>query len=134
MTGRPRVRPITGEQLKDLLIDYAHALGLHVAHFRPMKDHTGRWRTPVGADGKGWPDLVIVGPGGQLFVETKGQQETRTAEQRAWGDWLLASGARYHVWRPSDWDSGAIEAMLRSLRRQPAKQNLPRSAEVDHPT
>ncbi len=118
MTGRPRARAITGEQLKDRCIDRAHLLGFYVAHFRPMQDRYGRWRTPVGADGKGFPDLVIVGPGGQLYRETKGEREPSTPEQRVWAARLLAShGADYAVWRPSDWDSGLIEAQLQSLRR-----------------
>ena len=117
MTGRPRVRAITGGHLQTRVIDYAHHCGLYVAHFRPMKDARGRWRTAVAADGAGYPDLTIVGPGGVLYREMKGATERSLPEQLVWADRLLAAGADFAVWRPRDWDSGAIQAQLQMLRR-----------------
>lgn len=51
----------------------------------------------------GFPDLVIVGPGGLLFAELKTQRGRVSKEQQAWLSALLDVGVRAYVWRPSDW-------------------------------
>ena len=105
------------DALQTRVIDLCRILGLHTAHFRPGLTQTGRWRTAVGGDGKGWPDLTIVGPGGVLFRELKSDRGSRTVEQRKWAEWLTEAGADVAVWKPRDWDSGRIETELRALRR-----------------
>ena len=54
--------------LQDNVIELAHVLNYVVAHFRPARTAHG-WVTPVSADGKGFPDLVLVGRGRVVFVE-----------------------------------------------------------------
>lgn len=113
MVTDPRVRLITEAQLQEAVIDAAHVLGLYVAHFRPAKTAHG-WRTPVAADGKGWPDLVIVGTG-VLYRELKRESERQSKFQRVWEERLVAAGADFDVWRPSHWLSGRIESELREI-------------------
>jgi hypothetical protein len=53
------------------VIDLPHLLGWRAAHFRPARTATG-WRTPVAADGAGFPDLVPAKSGlPVIFAETK---------------------------------------------------------------
>jgi hypothetical protein len=71
------------------VIDLAQLLGWRVAHFRAAQTDRG-WRTPVQADGAGYPDLVLVRGSELLFVELKAQRGRLSGEQRAWLDALRA--------------------------------------------
>jgi hypothetical protein len=104
-----------GEQdLQGAVIDLCRLLHLRVAHFRPAR--TGRgWRTPVQADGAGFPDLVIVGPGGVAFRELKSDRGRLSADQKLWRDALYDAGADHWVWRPTDWTNGLVNEELRML-------------------
>jgi len=57
---------------------------------------TGSWS-------KGWPDLVIVGPGGVLWREVKTARDRLSAQQWDWSRRLLLSGQDWAVWRPADY-------------------------------
>lgn len=114
-------RPAPAMSEGDLLtavLDLCGLLGLRVAHFRPARTEHG-WRTAVQGDGKGFPDLVITGPGGVLYVELKSATGRMSAEQQAWMDALTAAGQPVAVWRPADLGSGRIESELRTLRARP---------------
>lgn len=95
----------------------AKLCGWRVAHFRPAMTQSGRWVTPVQADGKGFPDLVLVRGGVLLVVELKAERGRLSDEQAAW---LTAfrgvPGVRVEVWRPADWD--AVVAALGGGRVQ----------------
>lgn len=93
------------------VIALARMTGWKVAAFRPAQNARGEWRTPVQGDGKGWPDLVLVGRGRVLYRELKLDKRYPGPEQREWGEALLAAGADYAVWRPKDWP--IIEATLK---------------------
>ena len=67
---------------------------------------------------RGFPDVVAAGPGGVLFSELKSQYGDMSPDQTAWKYMLLAAGATWHLWRPSDWTSGRITTALRSLTRK----------------
>ena len=95
------------------VIDAAHLHGWRVAHFRPAKtqrkDGSVFHQTPVGADGKGWPDLVLVHPNrGVVFAELKAEREGLKPEQVVWRDRLLEAGADWFMWKPSDWPAVQI--------------------------
>jgi hypothetical protein len=62
---------------------------------------------------KGFPDLVIVGTNGVIFVELKSQRGRIKAEQQEWVDDINTAGGEAHIWRPLDWP--IAEARLRQL-------------------
>jgi hypothetical protein len=93
----------------DQVIKLAQLCGWLVAHFRPAKTNKG-WRTPVSADGAGFPDLVLVhaGHGLIIFAELKSMTGEVSDEQLAW---LIdldrishgSSNLGVYVWTPADW-------------------------------
>lgn len=100
---------MNGGQLQSKIISTGHVFGWKFAHFRSVRTSRGGktlWETPVGADGKGWPDLVIVHPerGEIYYREIKSRYEKVRPEQQQWGDWLLAAGCDWAIWRPTQWD------------------------------
>lgn len=106
---------MTEQQLLDCVVDLAHACNWRAAHFRPARTERG-WRTPVAADGAGWPDLVLIrgtkgdGVRWMYFVELKSDRGHVSSEQQAWLDALYPYSC---VWRPVDWHSGKIAEALR---------------------
>ena len=90
------------------VIELAHLLGYMVAHFRHgriTRDGQEIYVVPVGADGKGFPDLVLVGRGRVIFAELKSKKGRLSPEQKIWIETLEANGAEVHVWRPADFET-----------------------------
>jgi len=110
---------VSEEQLQKAVIDCARLLGWRVAHFRPARVMRGgreTWETPVAADGKGFPDLVLVSRRQRrlMFVELKADKGVVSHDQAAWlADLIRCDGVDAHVWRPQDWIEGEIERVLR---------------------
>lgn len=104
--------PMSEKELQEAVLDLAALLKWRVAHFRPGLTQSGNWRTPVAADGKGFPDLVLVRDR-VLFVELKSARGTLTREQMDWGTALAQAEADFVTWRPKDWTDGTIERTLR---------------------
>lgn len=111
------------EDFKRRVIETAQTYGWLVAHFRPARTKTG-WRTPVEADGAGFPDLVLARDGVVLLAELKSETGRVDVEQQRWID---ALGLYARVWRPRDWD-----AVLRELSR-PRPSRLHRRARTKAP-
>lgn len=107
---RPRVPEA---DLQSAVIDLARFHGCIVAHFRAARTAKG-WATPVAADGKGFPDLVIVGTG-VLYRELKSDRGYLSREQQAWLCALTAAGQDADVWRPADLHNGRIPTELARL-------------------
>jgi hypothetical protein len=106
---------VTERQLQDAVIECARTLGWRVAHFRPAMTAKG-WRTPVEADGAGFPDLFMVhwkNGMAPYAIELKSERGKVRPEQQDWLDALFRVGCYTAVWRPSDWLSGRIERELR---------------------
>lgn len=84
------------------VIQLAHLRGWIAAHFRGVFDaNAKRWMTPVGADGKGFPDLVLVRER-VIFAELKAKTGRLRPDQVVWLDKLRETGAEVYVWRPKD--------------------------------
>jgi len=113
---------VTENDLLKTVIDMARLFGLTVAHFRAAQAKSGNWVTPVQGDGKGYPDLTIVGPGGVLWRELKSARGALSPEQVVWLKTLnrAAGEGSAAVWKPEDLHSGRIEAELRALRTRVA--------------
>jgi VRR-NUC domain len=103
---------MTEQELLDNVLEMARLFGWRVAHFRPAMTKHG-WRTPVSADGKGFPDLVLVRDR-VIFVELKAAKGHMSPEQLDWMAAFSNANAECHVWRPIDWLDGTIETALRS--------------------
>ncbi len=65
----------------------------------------------------GFPDLVIVGPGGVLYRELKSATGRITQDQKIWLAALHVNGMNVGIWRPADMASGRINRELHSIRR-----------------
>jgi hypothetical protein len=75
------------------------------AHFRPLMDGRGRWRTPVQGDGKGFPDVILIRGQTMYVKELKTDDESPKPEQVGWLDAFAGVGRiESGVWRPRDWD------------------------------
>ncbi len=105
---------MTGTDLQQTLIDLGHKLGYIIAHFRPAMKADGTWRTPVAADGKGFPDLFLVHPVRQrvIWIECKSEREKVSPEQEAWHDVLARADQEIYVVRPKHYDEIAMILML----------------------
>lgn len=95
------------------VIDTARMFGWRVGHFRPALTRHG-WRTPVSADGKGFPDLILLRDA-CIAVELKTDDPASdlTTDQRLWLAAFETAGIENHVWRPRD-----AEAVMRRLARR----------------
>jgi len=101
---------VTGAEIQSGVVDLARLQGWRVAHFRPARTSKG-WRTPVAADGKGWPDLVLVRER-VVYAEIKGDGDRLREEQAAWLQALAQAGAEVHLWRAEEWMDGTVDAVL----------------------
>jgi hypothetical protein len=99
-------------ELQDNVIKTAHLFGWRVAHFRPALTAKG-WRTPVSADGKGFPDLVCLRREQCLVVELKGDHGRLAPEQDDWLRAFIEARINAAIWTPKEWNSGMIERILR---------------------
>jgi hypothetical protein len=91
------------------VIELARLFKWRVAHFRKARTNKG-WRTPVQADGKGFPDLVLVRDR-IVYAELKGEKGRLSADQEAWRDAILGAGGEWYLWRPGDWEE--VQRVLR---------------------
>jgi hypothetical protein len=65
--------------------------------------------------GAGFPDLVIVAPGGVIFAELKSATGGLKPPQNTWRKDLIRAGAEYRLWYPRDLVSGDIRSVLEDL-------------------
>lgn len=95
------------EEFQDQVIQLARLLRWRVAHFRSVRiqrqDGAVYWSCPVQADGKGFPDLVLVKPPRILVAELKVGKNACTLEQAAWIEAFVLCGVQTFVWRPENW-------------------------------
>jgi len=100
---------VSERAFQDQVVTLAHLFGWTVAHFRPARTARG-WRTPVAADGAGFPDLVLVKEGRLICAELKSQRGKLSAAQEMWLALLsTVPGVLAVVWKPADWDVIASE-------------------------
>jgi hypothetical protein len=102
-------RTVSESAFQDQVVEYAHVRSWRVAHFRAARTEKG-YRTPVAADGAGFPDLVLVRDR-VIFAELKSSTGRQSHDQKAWMVALRAADAEYHLWVPADWDD--VEKTLR---------------------
>lgn len=115
--------PMSEDELQTTVIGMCRALRLLVAHFRPAQIRPGVWVTPVQADGAGFVDLVICGPGGVIFAELKAEGKYPTKQQRVWLHRLDDAGADVRIWWPHQLRGGEIEDELKKLAKPRTKEH-----------
>ncbi len=108
---------ISEKDLQDAIVDAARLYGYVAFHSRPAITGKG-WRTPVQYDGKGFPDLVLVGRERVIFAEIKSDRGKPTVEQEQWLAGLervaaVSPTVRVHVWSPADWPDRILEELAR---------------------
>jgi len=97
---------LSEKDFQQQIIDLAHIYGWRIAHFRHAWSQDGRrCMTPVQADGKGWPDLVMVKGKRVIIAEVKSDTGKPTPEQQEWLDALRQARMEVFLWRPKDWDT-----------------------------
>jgi hypothetical protein len=94
---------LTEAQFQQRILDYTKITGWRVAHFRPARTATG-WRTPVQADGAGFPDLIAVRADRIVSIEVKAERGRVSSEQDDWLAALTEAGVKCYVAYPADWD------------------------------
>lgn len=124
MTGRQKVQTwqLSEEDFQRAVIDTARAHQYRIAHFRAAATAKG-FRTPVEADGAGFPDLVLVGRGRIIVAELKRATGTVSAAQTLWLEAFRGAGVETYVWRPVDLLS--LPALLRDRRAAQRATTLP---------
>lgn len=108
----PLADPLESVFQKDV-IELAHTLGWLCAHFRPALTKHG-WRTPVSADGAGFPDLILVRDR-VIAAELKREKGKPSDDQQSWLEAFRAAGVEAYLWRPSD-----VDEIFEILRRRGA--------------
>lgn len=107
-------KPLRGKELQKAIVQLARTLHWRVAHFSSISTTRGDktfWLTPVAADGKGFPDLLLIRE--RLIVaEIKGDGDSLRPEQEEWLSAFRKVGIPAHVWTPASWRSGEIERIL----------------------
>lgn len=83
-----------------------------VAHFTAAGVRPGVFVTPVKADGKGFPDLIVAGHGKLFAIEVKGSGDSLRADQRLWLARFQEAGIPALVLTVAAWRKGALEALL----------------------
>jgi hypothetical protein len=103
---------MTEKELQECVIDAARIGGWRCAHFRAALNARGHYMTPVAADGKGWPDLVLVRDR-VIFAELKSDHGRVSVDQAEWLRVLTGAGCDARVIRPGDLDGFVAELLAR---------------------
>ena len=105
---------VSEKEFSDQVVQLAKLCGWLVAHFRPARVRRGGrdvYETPVAADGRGFPDLLLCRDGVALARELKVGKNQPTPDQHRWLAAFAAAGIDAGVWRPEHWPE--IERTLR---------------------
>lgn len=108
----PGLEPITGRDWERQVMQLAGLLGWRRAHFRAVETKKRGWMVPVGGDGDGFPDLVLVRDR-VIYAELKAGRGVLSAKQIEWRDALLRAGQEFYEWRPEQ-----LEQIAQTLRRR----------------
>lgn len=108
MTQRVKRPRMSGAVLQKTVVDEGHRLGWYAVRIPRAQVRAGVYVTNAsGSDNKGFVDLLLIRDR-VIFVEIKGDGDSLTPEQKAWGERIVAAGGEYHVWKPKHWLSGEI--------------------------
>jgi len=93
------------------VIELAHVYGFMVHHDLPSQRSNGSWSTLVSGD-TGFPDLILAKEGRVLAIELKSEKGAQSLAQKDWQR-ELGDGVEYYLWKPTDWNNGTVERILK---------------------
>ena len=106
--------PISEKQLERAIVEMARFYHWMVFHARPAQTQKG-WRTPVAYDGKGFPDLTLVGAR-VVFAEIKAKGGKLSPDQIRWREQIQKAGGEWYLWTPTEWEAGEVQSIASALR------------------
>lgn len=107
---------LTEKDLERAVAEMARYLGFMVFHARPAQTRAG-WVTPVAYDGKGYPDLTLVGNGRVVFLEIKSATGRLSPDQGEWKRKIIDAGQEWFLVTPKSWTSGEVDKILGTSTR-----------------
>jgi hypothetical protein len=125
---------VTEAEFQDQVIHLARLYGWRCAHFRPARTEKG-WRTPVQADGKGFPDLVLVRGPELIAAELKADKGRVSPEQQAWLDAFTAVGDAIGNLLLEAYGGARLDGLAEPLPAHPRVEAVvwrPRAFEIVH--
>ena len=103
---------ISEAALLDAAVAIAKGKGWLVYHALPSMNRRGAWATHFRGH-KGFPDLVLAHPQGDLLVVELKSEIGRVSEgQVRWLNTFTAAGIETHLWRPAQLKDGTIANRL----------------------
>ena len=109
------------KQFSQTFKELAKTLGWRRAHFRFAWTEKG-WRTPVEADGEGFPDWLLLRDTRCIVVELKSDEGNVSNAQYDWLNAFDDAGIEWHIFRPLDLGPTLEECeIMRVLRGGDAK-------------
>lgn len=96
----------TEAEFSAAVIELARAFGWRCATFRPARVMRGgkeTYETPVGADGKGFPDILAVRDR-IIAIELKSAKGKLRPDQVRWQQAIVGAGGEWYCWKPADWN------------------------------
>ena len=91
----------TEQAFLDWILHEAKKAGWKRAHFRAARTKKG-WVTPVSADGKGFPDVLLLKDKRLVVVEAKSESGKLSPSQYDWLEKFGRAKAEVFCWTPSD--------------------------------
>jgi len=94
---------MTEDRFRSQVVRYARQCGWKTMFIGRAKGGKA-WLTPMGGDGKGWPDLTLVRER-VIVAELKTNTNYHISDEER--DWLAAlglAGIETYVWRPRQWN------------------------------
>lgn len=106
---------VSEDELTKSVLSLLALYGWRAIHQKPARLPNGRIVTAIsGPSAKGWPDIFAVRETRALAVELKVGGRKPRPEQMEWLTALNAiDGIEAYFWDDRDWDSGAINAIVR---------------------
>lgn len=102
---------LNGKVLQAAAIEMAHRLQWRVVHFAAAQVRPGTFITHFTADGKGFPDLLMVRDCVKA-IEVKGRGDKIRPDQEAWLLDLEKAGVACLVLTPTNYRQGVLESFL----------------------
>ena len=109
---------MTEKELLGAIIERARSRGWKVIHTPPVPVQRGGktlWMTPLAADGKGFPDLLMVRDRvivAEVKAGARSGNRHLSVDQKDWLSRFRMASAEAYVWTPEAWFDGTIDGVL----------------------